>query len=155
MPSAIERSSNMYLDSVLYQIVQEVNGIPEQVDTAKSPPQISQLQQLATRHSPAYLRPYHSARHIDPRLSIVDVTRWTSVIVDNDLFASLISAYITYEYPAFPVFQKDIFLEAMVSGDGRFCSPLLVNALLAKACVCDHAPTPDPHQTWASMDFTS
>ncbi|KAJ3455174.1 hypothetical protein MRS44_013774 [Fusarium solani] len=39
--------------------------------------------------------------------------------------------------PHIPNIQKDIFLQAMRDGDTRFCSPLLVNAVLAKACVLD------------------
>lgn len=148
MPLAITNSNNAYLSSILYEAVfigdqkQETEQGQGQ-DQGVQQAQQQKMQDLATRYSPAYLKPYHAAKHIEPLLSTVDVSRWTSVMSDNDLFVALLSAYFVHEYPTYPVFQKDIFLRAMVEGDDRFCSPLLVNALMAEACVCS-LPLPSP-----------
>lgn len=40
-----------------------------------------------------------------------------------------------FEYPFHPFFQKDLFIDDMLNGRRRFCSPLLVNAVLAAAWV--------------------
>lgn len=52
---------------------------------------------------------------VDPRLGIANVTRWTQVITDNELFVSMLSAYLLHEYPGFPVFHKDTFRQAYLT----------------------------------------
>ena len=83
-----------------------------------------------------YLKPYHLAQVADDRFHNIMASRWTRVTSDNKLLAWLLDAYFMHAYPAFPAFQKDLFLDDMVSGRDRFCSELLVNAVLAHACVC-------------------
>jgi hypothetical protein len=71
-------------------------------------------------------------------------------VSSNDLLLrKLLESYFMFQYPWEFIFQKDYFLEDMVSGSTRFCSPILVNALLAKACVSD--PVPCIHE--ASSDL--
>jgi hypothetical protein len=82
-----------------------------------------------------YQIPYHAAEVIDARLQSVNVRTWTRVSVSNTKFAKLLSLYLQFEYPIFPFFQKDIFLDDLVAGEQNFCSSLLVNAILATACV--------------------
>ncbi|XP_014553050.1 hypothetical protein COCVIDRAFT_40838 [Bipolaris victoriae FI3] len=57
------------------------------------------------------------------------------VISDDHLFRRLISSYFCYPHPCGPFIHKDLFLEDMAAGRATFCSPLLVNAMLANACV--------------------
>ena len=147
MPLAITQSNNAYLSSILHEALyiddqdQARDQNQEQIsDQGKKQEQQRQIQSPTIYYSAAYMKPYHAAKHIEPLLSAVDVTKWTSVISDNDLFVALLSAYFFHEYLAYPVFQKEIFLRAMVDGDDRFCSPLLVNALLAEACVWNKPP---------------
>ncbi|KAF3914105.1 hypothetical protein AA313_de0205703 [Arthrobotrys entomopaga] len=59
---------------------------------------------------------------------------WTTVIDDNELVAHLISAYIAWDAVAWNWLDIEIFLDAMAHKDFEFCSPLLVNSILALAC---------------------
>jgi len=88
-----------------------------------------------SRYQCAYLKPYHAAQILDPRLSKVHAARWTAVISDDDLFRKLLHAYLLHEHTTYPYIQKDWLLDGMVEGDTRFCSSLLVNTILATACV--------------------
>lgn len=82
-----------------------------------------------------YLRPHHAAVIIDSRLNEIVPSKWTSVNVSDDIMRSLIRAYFLQEYDWFTFFHKDYFLDDMVTGSNTFCSPLLVNAVLAVGCV--------------------
>lgn len=63
---------------------------------------------------------------------------WTTVTEDDDLVSHLISLYFTWDYPFYSFLDRDVFLRHMAMGDleTEFCSPFLVNAILANACVC-------------------
>lgn len=62
---------------------------------------------------------------------------WTSVTADDAFVSHLISLYFTWQQPTFMWVDRDPFLSDMKAGKlgSRFCSPLLVNILLAVACV--------------------
>jgi hypothetical protein len=45
----------------------------------------------------------------------------------------LLELYFLHGYHFFTFFHKDLFLKDLKSGERRFCSPLLVNAILASA----------------------
>lgn len=72
---------------------------------------------------------------IDDRLNGVNFQRWTSVPITNELAATLISLYLEIDHPWCPLFDADLFLNDCAHGSTHFCSTLLVNALLAWACV--------------------
>ncbi len=91
-----------------------------------------------------YLKPYHLAEVADERFYHVVPSRWTRVSSDNELLVKLLNQYFMHAYPSFPAFQKDLFLDDMVSGQDRFCSELLVNAIFAHACVCHLRILPNP-----------
>ncbi|KAI1844183.1 hypothetical protein JX265_002956 [Neoarthrinium moseri] len=80
-----------------------------------------------------YTTPYHAAELLEPRLSSIDVTRWTAVPASNSVLRTLLEIYFIFEYPSNTYFHKDLFLDDMADGNQRFCSPLLVNAILAAA----------------------
>ena len=62
---------------------------------------------------------------------------WTNVTDDDDLVSHLVSLYMTWDYPFYAFFDRRSFIEDMQKGNlnSDFCSPLLVNVLLANACV--------------------
>lgn len=62
---------------------------------------------------------------------------WTTVTNSDDLVSHLVSLYLTWGYPFYAFFCRETFLKHMRSGrlNSDFCSPFLVNALLANACV--------------------
>ncbi|KAK6498184.1 hypothetical protein TWF506_004423 [Arthrobotrys conoides] len=67
---------------------------------------------------------------------ILDLTAspWTTVTDDDELVSHLMSLYMTWDHPVWHLFDWDIFIDAMKTGDTTYCSPLLVNATLAEAC---------------------
>lgn len=97
----------------------------------------------APSNSHIYQMPYHGAEMIDPRLSSVKATKWTSVTTDNALVSKLLAIFFQYEYPRICIFQKDLFLDDLVRGKTDFCSSLLVNCILANAAV-----RPPRHPPW-------
>ena len=62
---------------------------------------------------------------------------WTTVTSDDDFVSHLISIFFTWHIESYPCVDKDVFIQAMTSGDTNslFCSPFLVNCLLLTACV--------------------
>ncbi|KAH1331480.1 hypothetical protein KXV58_007958 [Aspergillus fumigatus] len=72
----------------------------------------------------------------DEALWKVPAKPWTSVTEDEDLVSHLVSLYFTWDYPFHAFLDRDVFLAHMARGreDSDFCSPFLVNALLANAC---------------------
>ncbi|KAA8645603.1 hypothetical protein EYZ11_010704 [Aspergillus tanneri] len=61
---------------------------------------------------------------------------WTTITQDSGLVSHLVSLYFTWDYPFHAFLDREVFLTHMVSGNvkSEFCSPFLVNALLANAC---------------------
>ncbi|KAK4983665.1 hypothetical protein LTR50_007094 [Elasticomyces elasticus] len=68
----------------------------------------------------------------------VEAQLWTSVIRDNALMSHLLTVYFTYSHKFFCWFEKESFIEDLLQGGTDFCSPLLVNAVLALACISSH-----------------
>jgi hypothetical protein len=63
-----------------------------------------------------------------------DPSNWTSVTADSDMVEHLMSLYFSWEYPIFAGLSKRHFLHDFNSGRRRYCSSLLVNAILAVGC---------------------
>ena len=59
---------------------------------------------------------------------------WTSITSDINLVQHLLALYFCWEYPTFASLSKEHFLRDFQDGRHRFCSPILVNALLALGC---------------------
>jgi hypothetical protein len=72
---------------------------------------------------------------VEPLMEKLTAEPWTRVISDDRLFRRLLCSYFCYPHPCGPFVHKDLFLEDMAAGRTSFCSPLLVNAMLANACV--------------------
>lgn len=90
--------------------------------------------QVATKET-IYLRPFHAAEVIDPRISDLNIASWTTVCDDNVLMRDLLCRWLRCEYHFTAAVQLDLFLEDMAAMRESFCSSLLVNAVLAYACV--------------------
>jgi hypothetical protein len=57
------------------------------------------------------------------------------VTKDIHLIGSILDSWTTREYSYYHYLDRDAFLDDMANGRTDFCSALLVNALLASACV--------------------
>jgi hypothetical protein len=92
-------------------------------------------QTSTTPQNSNYARALLTARMVDNLLEDAQPSHWTSVSSNDRLLRNLLENYFINQYPRQFFFVKDYFLEDMLSRRTEFCSPLLVNALLAKACV--------------------
>ncbi|PFH60922.1 hypothetical protein XA68_18542 [Ophiocordyceps unilateralis] len=59
---------------------------------------------------------------------------WTNVTDDANLVQHLLALYFCWEYPTFASLSKEHFLRDFQAGGRRYCSDMLVNALLALGC---------------------
>lgn len=82
-----------------------------------------------------YQTPYHSVELVDPRIGSVKASRWTTVTSDNTVVQKLLQIYFIFDFPFYTFFHKDHLLKDMAEGRERYCSSLLVNVILAQACV--------------------
>lgn len=70
------------------------------------------------------------------------LTSWTNVTTDPELVRHLISMYFCWHYSFFTTLSKDLFMKEFQLGmpppgsrrKSKYCSPLLVNAMLALGC---------------------
>ncbi|KAK4119353.1 hypothetical protein N657DRAFT_659105 [Parathielavia appendiculata] len=75
---------------------------------------------------------------------------WTKLTDDPALVQHLLALYFCWEYPTFASLSKEHFLKDFMEGRPRFCSSILVNALLALGCRFSSKPNTrsnpdDPH----------
>jgi hypothetical protein len=119
MPDFLIRDRNHYLDSWLYKYSSDKRHNDD----------------VPVRDPVIYQVPYHAADIADPHLAAIKAKKWTSVIDDDAFLRKLVQFYLLKEYPFLPAFQKDYFLQDMLSGRKQYCSPLLIHAVLASACV--------------------
>jgi hypothetical protein len=132
MPESLLTHQNPYLGSLLYEAAFTTR------DSGPSTPD-----SVHNRVMPQYLKPYSVSKLIDKRLDSIKPSDWTNVSDNDDLMRSLLQLYFKYEYSLFGSFHMDHFLDDMLSGSREFCSPLLVNAVLAYGYVrLDLPPTP-------------
>jgi hypothetical protein len=73
--------------------------------------------------------------YCDDRLGQIVIEKWTDVPIESQTAGKIISFYLTTDHPLLGLFDADLFLRDLVSGDNNFCSPMLVNAVLAWASV--------------------
>ncbi len=125
MPIRLCAADNPYLASPVY----------ESAFVNIAPNSALPLDTLANEYQCPYTKPYHIAELMDPRFAKLRLSRWTTVSSDDDLLSKLLAAYFLHEYPTYPSFQKDLFLDDLVEGKTRFCSAVMVNTLLASGCV--------------------
>ncbi|KAM7205224.1 Zn(2)-Cys(6) zinc finger domain protein [Rhypophila sp. PSN 637] len=71
----------------------------------------------------------------------VPANTWTKITLDGSLVTHLLSLYFCWEYPTFASLSKEHFLKDFSEGRTRFCSSILVNALLALGCRFSSRPT--------------
>ncbi|KAG8413842.1 hypothetical protein J3458_012330 [Metarhizium acridum] len=79
---------------------------------------------------------------------------WTSITGDINLVQHLLALYFCWEYPTFASLSKEHFLQDFQDGRQRYCSPILVNALLALGCRFSTHPMTraNPNDPYSSGD---
>ncbi|KAL4885816.1 hypothetical protein BJY04DRAFT_117494 [Aspergillus karnatakaensis] len=70
-----------------------------------------------------------------PRFSVPGQP-WTSIVHDDGLVSRLISLWFTWVHPTCNFIDRDLFIRDMRTGSlsASYCSPFLVNVMLADAC---------------------
>lgn len=71
---------------------------------------------------------------LEPPEMKVPPSTWTDITNDSALVQHLLALYFCWEYPTFASLSKEHFLRDYAHGRHRYCSPILVNALLALGC---------------------
>jgi hypothetical protein len=61
-------------------------------------------------------------------------TQWTEVSSDKVMIEQMLALYFCWEYPIFQTLSREHFISDFKTGTHRYCSNLLVNALLALGC---------------------
>ncbi|KAI1436456.1 fungal-specific transcription factor domain-containing protein [Xylaria sp. CBS 124048] len=84
----------------------------------------------------------------------VPPSTWTNVTRDSALVQHLLALYFCWEYPTFASLSKEHFLRDYLHGRQRYCSSILVNALLALGCRFSTQPETraDPNDPSTSGD---
>lgn len=79
--------------------------------------------------------PSSMPQYFDPRLAQLNVGFWTSVPMSNAYAAEAISAYLEIQHPVWGLFDAWLFVRDLVQLRFDFCSPFMLNSLLAAAFV--------------------
>ncbi|KAK0612148.1 hypothetical protein B0T14DRAFT_409834, partial [Immersiella caudata] len=64
----------------------------------------------------------------------LDITYWTSVPIPNDLAVHLISLYLETDHPLLGTFDPHLFVADLISNNEKYCSCLMVTAILYLSC---------------------
>ena len=72
----------------------------------------------------------------DERLRDIDIAFWTDVTVTNQEAADIISLALQIEHPLVGAFDANLMISDLVAKRTRFCSPLLVSAIMYWASRC-------------------
>jgi hypothetical protein len=141
LPARLLVSGSPYLDSMIYEAASQRALYSQIREITTTEPERRILPDIdSLTYQSQYVKPYHAAVLVEPRLENARPSEWTTVCKDDALLRNLLAAYFTHEYHFFPAFYKDYFLEDMATaqtGQRRTpcCSVLLVNATLAYARV--------------------
>lgn len=68
------------------------------------------------------------------------IRSWTRITDDVEFIQHLLQLYFSWQHSSFPVFSRRKFLEDLISGRQRFCSDLLLNAILSIGCAFSDRP---------------
>lgn len=74
-----------------------------------------------------------SEEHI-PATPVNQVGTWTTVTTDGELVKHLLSLYFSWSHPFYLLFPEEVFWYGLSNKKLKYCSPMLVNAVLAVAC---------------------
>ncbi|KAF4985316.1 hypothetical protein FGRMN_11236 [Fusarium graminum] len=70
---------------------------------------------------------------MDDRLQYLNISLWTNVPISDKSAAEAISLYLQTNQPWWALFDTDLFVNDLINANTRFCSRMLVNAVLAWA----------------------
>ncbi|OJZ85230.1 hypothetical protein ASPFODRAFT_61906 [Aspergillus luchuensis CBS 106.47] len=82
---------------------------------------------------------------VDIPIYRIPAAPWTSVTESDDFVSHLISLWLIWSHPFYNWIDRELFLRDAVAGktNSQFCSPFLVNCILAEACY--HSDYPEAY----------
>lgn len=83
----------------------------------------------------AQTRDQYNEHHIDLPALNIPFSRWTSSCTDDRFMNHLLALFWTWDNMVEPLLFRPLFEEDLCNNSNAFCSPFLVNALLALSCV--------------------
>jgi hypothetical protein len=104
MPAYLQSSTNPFVNTLIYEWNEK-----DEASNDRAPP----VSDSDNEHNAQYVRPFHAASIVDPRLDDIVPSNWTSVDADDDLMRTLLRAYFLQEYDWFTFFHKGYFLDDM------------------------------------------
>lgn len=136
----LQRTANPYLNSRLFRALFEDTGADPQSSVTQAARSIYDI-------------PYHAARLADPLLSSAfpHISKWTAISDDEDFLKRAFERYFQGDYSFYHWFHKDLFLKDLIEGRHEHCSSLLVNSIIAAACVSNLLSLPERNMSQESM----
>ncbi|KAJ5097012.1 hypothetical protein N7456_007733 [Penicillium angulare] len=123
-----------FMDDIMDQPLLEKT--PELVDIC------SGVRELAETHKRTALENHDQQRLSETVMLQVPAHPWTAVTNDSEFVSHLISLWFSWSHPFLNWIDRDLFIRDMQSGnlESEFCSPFLVNIILADACAYSDYP---------------
>ncbi|KAF4627841.1 hypothetical protein G7Y89_g10314 [Cudoniella acicularis] len=69
-----------------------------------------------------------------PTSAVNQLGTWTNVTNDNGFIKHLLDCYFSWGHPLYTIFSEEVFMHSMQDRKLKYCTPLLVNAVLAIGC---------------------
>ncbi|KAJ3453967.1 hypothetical protein MRS44_018599 [Fusarium solani] len=126
----------------------EVNEGP--FGASASTPSDPEASPFSAHHFTNTKSPISTLRPCDERLEGLDMSFWSSVPISDDIAAKIISLYLETDHPLLGTFDPDLFVDDLVNCRLRYCSPLLVSALMYRGCQMCTGSASDP----AAKEYT-
>lgn len=97
----------------------------------------TEVLEYTLERGPAQTRDQYTQNHVIIDLPVLGLpfSRWTSVCTDDRFMNHLMALFWTWDNTVEPVLFRPLFEEDLCGSRATFCSPFLVNALLALSCV--------------------
>jgi hypothetical protein len=117
----------------LEDIIEQLGGYSPSITSAQSGLSSQRRESLTSERA-------KSDGYVSPGLDENDVycfrngSQWTELPFSDSVIEHLLLLYFCWEYPIFSSFSKRHFARDFNTGRGKFCSPLLVNSILAVGC---------------------
>lgn len=136
------------------------NSHPDAMNWGAGPPQTRVGRWVEDNLSQAHGGDVQRYRGLDqvlapelPQLN-VPATTWTDITSDTAFVQHLLALYFCWEYPTFASLSKEHFLKDYQAGRPRYCSRMLINALLALGCRFSSQPSTlaNPNDPYSSGD---
>ncbi|KAJ5291801.1 hypothetical protein N7478_001052 [Penicillium angulare] len=122
-----------------------MDDIMDQPKLEKTPELVeiySGVRDLTETHKRTSLETLDQPRLSESIMIQVPAHPWTAITSDSEFVSHLISLWFSWSHPFLNWLDRDLFIRDMQSGniESEFCSPFLVNIILADACAYSDYP---------------